>query len=459
MIDLATRLRGLVGKILGRSEGLLAATFLALILIGSILLVLPTAHAEGKVGPLDALFTATSAVCVTGLVVVDTGADFTPFGQVVIIILIQLGGLGIMTFAALATQLVGRRLSFRQQALLSDAFYQQSAANLVRENLKRIVLLTCVCELLGTVLLYIGTWRFPGPHRPLSSAAFHSISAFCNAGFSLNADSLTGCRARPLVMLTIMALIVIGGLGHTVVLESLRRIWQRVRRRRVGPVPWSLNSRVVLWASGSLIVVGTIALLLFGMTENEETWAEALSGAVFQSVTARTAGFNSVDIGALPMASLLALIGLMFIGGSPGSCAGGIKTTSLVTALARLRARLKGRPDVSLWGRRLSEDVIARASVVIGLAIVWNAMGCVILAATELPSDAMAFEDLVFEQVSAFATVGLSTGITAGLSAAGKLWIIASMFVGRLGPLTAALAVMPQEIAKIRYPEEHMMIG
>jgi trk system potassium uptake protein TrkH len=260
-------------------------------------------------------------------------------------------------------------------------------------------------------------------------------------------------------MCTLGALIIVGGLGHSVVLESLRRGWRRVRRRRAKSVLWSFNSRVVVRTSVALIAVGAVAFLLFGLTAGDQDWGESLANAVFQSITARTAGFNTVDIGALPLASLLVLMGLMFIGGSPGSCAGGIKTTSMVTWFAQLWARLKGRPDASLLGRRLPEDVIARAMVVIGLAVAWNALGCVVLAVTEMPGEGVGFRDLLFEQVSAFGTVGLSTGVTAGLSAAGKLWIITSMFVGRLGPLTAALAVLPLETAKVRYPEERLMIG
>ncbi len=442
-----------------RPEGHLAGTFLALILVGWVLLALPISRTNGDLGALDALFTATSAVCVTGLVVVDTGRDFTPFGQTVIILLIQLGGLGIMTFAALGTQMMGRRLSFRRQALIGDTFYQQSAADLVRTSLRRIVLLTFGCELIGAVLLFGGLPGVSdGPSR-LFSAVFHSISAFCNAGFSLHSDSLTMYRARPVVMWTIMALIIVGGLGHTVALELLRRLWRQVLGRGNGFVRWSLHARVVLWTSAGLIVFGAAAFLLLGMADGEQTWGQAMADAVFQSVTARTAGFNTVDFGDLPVASLLILVGLMFVGGSPGSCAGGIKTTSMVTWFSRLRSRLLGRRDVTLFGRRLPQGVIARTTVIVSLALVWNAAGCVILAATELPREGVAMKDLLFEQVSAFATVGLSTGVTADLSAAGKLWIIVSMFVGRLGPLTAAMAMLPVGSAKVRYPEEHLMVG
>jgi len=445
--------------VLKRPEGLLAVTFGLLILLGSILLALPMAHVSGKVSVLDALFTATSAVCVTGLVVVDTGKDFTPFGQGVILTLIQLGGLGIMTFAALAAQMLGGRLSFRSQAVLADAFYQREAATELRRNLKRIVALTFVLEFVGAWLLYVDLRQTSGGHPPLFSAVFHSISAFCNAGFSLNSDSLTLYRSRFLLMFTVMALIILGGLGHTVVLEALQRGGRRLLRRSHRPIRWSLNSRVVLVSSGMLIVVGVGGLLVLGLGKGGQSWWEAMPNALFQSVTARTAGFNTIEIGGLPTASLLVLIGLMFVGGSPGSCAGGIKTTSIAVGYAYLRSRIRSTQDAALLGRRLPQDLIARAAVIAVLAIIWNAVGCVILSATESAVGGPSFESLLFEQVSAFGTVGLSTGVTAGLSVAGKLWVIATMFVGRLGPLTVALIVTPARRAGIRYPEERLMIG
>ncbi len=444
---------------MARPEGLLAVTFGVLIIAGWILLALPVAHVSGSVSPLDALFTATSAVCVTGLVVVDTGNDFTLFGQVVILVLIQLGGLGIMTFAALGAQMLRLRISFRSQAVLADVFYQREAAQALRENLKQVVALTSVLELMGAWLLYLDLRQAPGVHPPLFSAVFHAVSAFCNAGFALNPDSLTLYRSHMLTVFAVMLLIIVGGLGHTAVLEALQRVGRRLLGRSNWPVRWSLNLRVVLATSAALIVVGTAGLLLFGLGEDEQGWPQALSNAVFQSVTARTAGFNTVEIGGLPTASLLVLVGLMFIGGSPGSCAGGVKTTSLAIWLGYFRSKLGAAKDVTLFGRRLPEHLVSRAVVVVGLSLIWNAVGCVILSVTESRDNGVLFQSLLFEQVSAFATVGLSTGITAGLSTAGKLWIIATMFVGRLGPLTVALTVIPATKAGIRYPEEHLMIG
>jgi trk system potassium uptake protein TrkH len=459
MRRLLATLRAIAMAVLKRPEGLLLVTFALLIVVGSILLALPVAHHAGKVGPLDALFTATSAVCVTGLVVVETGADYTRFGQIVVLVLIQLGGLGIMTFAALGAQMLRRRLSFRSQAVLADVFYQREAAGVLKQNLKRIILLTFVLESIGAWLLYLHFRHDAAGQPPLYSAVFHSISAFCTAGFSLHSDSLTAYRSDLLVVGTIMVLIILGGLGHTVVLESLQRAGRALLRRPNRPVQWSLHSRVVLTSSAVLIAVGTVGLLAFGLGEDGQGWAQRVLNALFQSVTARTAGFNTIAIGALPMASLLILVALMFVGGSPGSCAGGIKTTSVAVWIAYFRAQIRSTQDATLYGRRLPQGLIARAAVIGGLAIVWNAAGCLILSATESASSGASLDRLLFEQISAFGTVGLSTGITASLSTVGKLWIIATMFVGRLGPLSVALAVMTQRPSTVRYPEEHLMIG
>lgn len=446
-------------RLRGRPEGALAVAFGLLILTGSVLLALPVAHVGGTVSVLDAFFTATSAVCVTGLIVVDTGKDFTPFGQVVILILIQLGGLGIMTFAALAAQVMGRRLSFQTQAALSDTFYQQEAAGALKRHLWRIVAMTFVFEFVGALVLYQAFRESPAAHPPLFSAIFHAVSAFCNAGFSLHSDSLTLYRSHAPIMLVIMALIILGGLGHTVVLEALGRAGRRLLRRRRRPIMWSLNSRVVIGVSAILILCGAACFLMLGLGDEGRGWASRVMDAVFQSVTARTAGFNTVDIGHLPMASLLILVGLMVVGGSPGSCAGGLKTTSLAVWFAYFRSKLTTAKDVAIFGRRLRDDLVARAAVIGGLAILWNAAGCVVLAVTESSTGGASLASLLFEQVSAFATVGLSTGVTADLSVGGKLWIIATMFVGRLGPLTVAFVVMPHEPAGVRYPEERLMIG
>jgi trk system potassium uptake protein TrkH len=439
-------------------EGMLVAGFAALIGLGTVLLWLPWSQ-RSPVGLLDALFTATSAVCVTGLVVVDTGTAYSSFGQGVILFLIQAGGIGVMTFAALAFQLLGRRLSLRAQAALSSSLLQREAASGFRGLFRRILAFVLIAEAVGAALLFLGMWPTRGAGHAAYSAVFHSISAFCNAGFSLYADSLTGWRSQPLLTGTIMALIFLGGIGHPVVVD----VWRKLTRARgagpTGPNRLELSSSVALLTSGALIVAGFALLLVLGLTSAERTPGARVWNALFQSVTARTAGFNTVDFGGLPLASLAVIVGLMFIGGSPASCAGGIKTTTFALWLSRMWHLLRGVTHPRLLGRHLPGELGRRAALIIGLSIAWNLFGLVLLLATERGVPGAGMHDVLFEQVSAFGTVGLSTGLTPKLSGAGKLWIIATMFVGRLGPLTLAVWALARPAPAVRYPEGRLMIG
>ncbi len=426
------------------------------IILGAFLLYLPWAH-HGKVGFLDALFTSTSAVCVTGLAVVDTGTEYTLFGQIIIVFLIQTGGLGIMTFAGLTFQILGRRMSLQSQAVLQDTFFQRDVAADFQHTFKTILLLTLLIETMGALLLFLFLLPNMDAGRALFSAIFHSISAFCNAGFSIRSENLMGLSGNPGILIIIMMLIVLGGLGYTV----LNEVWTAVRGRRSGlvkPRRFSMHARLVLWISSLLIFGGTLGILVFGLTPDEARWDDKVIHAMFQSVTARTAGFNSVDIGKLPQASLFVLILLMFIGGSPASSAGGVKTTTMAIWSARLKAALRGERDVHLLDRRIPWEQVGKADLLMGLAIFWNMAGVLFLLTTEarLPEGPLG---LVFEQISAFGTVGLSTGLTPNLSAAGKLWIIATMFVGRLGPLTIAMWAVPTQRTHVRYPKGAVMIG
>jgi trk system potassium uptake protein len=433
--------------------------FAAVIFLGALLLSLPWSQ-HGRVGFLDALFTSTSAVCVTGLTVVDTGTEFTFFGQVVIVLLIQTGGIGIMAFAGLAFQLLGRRMSLQSQAVLQDTFFQRDVAGEFHRSFRVILMLTFAIEAAGALLIWVFLLPRMEAGPALFSALFHSVSAFCNAGFSIRADNLVGLRDSPGILIVIMLLIILGGLGYTVLNELWSPLWRR-RGRRVAvakPNVISMHGRLVLWVTSFLLVGGTVGILVFGLTPDEGTWGEKILNAAFQSVTARTAGFNSVDIGKLPSTSLLILIVLMFIGGSPGSCAGGIKTTTTAIWIARIRAALRGERDVRLLSRRVPWEQVGRADLLVALAICWNMAGIMLLLATEagLPESHLG---LVFEQISAFGTVGLSTGLTPSLSSVGKVWIIATMFVGRLGPLTMAMWMVPTHRAHVRYPKGTVMIG
>ena len=449
--------------LLGLPEALLVGSFGGVILLGALLLRLPWAHQPGKVSFLNALFTSTSAVCVTGLTVVDTGIDFTRFGQIVIVLLIQAGGLGIMTFAALMFQFLGRRMSLRSQSVLHGSFFQQDIGVNFKAMFRRILWLTAVTELLGVAVLFVALLP-QAAHlgETLFQSVFHAVSAFCNAGFSLYKDNLVEVRHNHLFTITIMGLIVIGGLGHTVVHELWQRMECRFSRRRDRDIDCrrlSVHARVVLRFTGILIVGGAAGILVLGLTAAETSWEARVAAAFFQSITARTAGFNTVDIGRLPLASVLLITILMFIGGSPASCAGGIKTTAFAISMAELRAKIRGETEVRLLDRRIPNETLWRVSLLLRLALLWNIVGVLLLLAIEGGRPGFGMHDVVFEQISAFGTVGLSTGITDKLSALGKLWIIATMFVGRLGPLTLAMWFFSPKPGHVQYPEGKVMIG
>ncbi|MFZ5450800.1 MAG: TrkH family potassium uptake protein [Thermodesulfobacteriota bacterium] len=441
-------------------ESILVGSFAGVILLGALLLLLPWAQRR-PVGFLDALFTSTSAVCVTGLIVVDTATAYTHFGQLIILGLIQAGGLGIMTFAAIAFQFLGKRLSLKSQALLHGSFFQQDIGINFRLIFKQILWLTAVTELVGALFLFLALWPRSHKAEALFSSAFHAVSAFCNAGFSVYTENCMRPGLNLLFNGAIMILIVLGGLGHMVVHE----LWQkgksfpRNREGAAGPQRLSAHSRVVLLVTVALIVGGALGLLFLGLTPGETTWSAKIQAALFQSISARTAGFNTVDIGRLPQASLLLLIILMFIGGSPASCAGGIKTTAFAISLAELRARMRGETEVNLLGRRIPKETLSRVSILIRLAAVWNIFGVFLLLVTEAKQPGLGMHHLIFEQISAFGTVGLSTGITDKLSSVGRIWIIATMFVGRLGPLTLAIWFFPAKPAHVLCPEGRIMIG
>jgi len=446
-------------RLLARPAVLLVTTFASFILLGTVALRLPPCHAARTVGWLDAFFTATSAVCVTGLITVDTATAYSRGGQTVIMVLIQLGGLGVMTFSALAARILGRRVSLGSQAALSEVYFQGSSRMSLGQALRRIVALTFLIEALGAVLLHHGLTAHHPPAGRWYEAAFLAVSSFCNAGFSIYSDNVMGLRDSQVVVWTLMALIVLGGLGYTVLFELGSRAWRLARSRRAHSVVWSLNSRMVLFTSGLLTFAGALALFVAGGHSDGDALPSRALHALFQSVTTRTAGFNTIDIGALPLTALMILMPLMFVGGSPGSCAGGVKTTSITVWVSRVVARLRGLDDVQFWGRRIPHDIVRRAALVVALAALWNMTGIYILTLAGHARGNFGLADVMFEQLSAFGTVGLSTGLTPHLSVVGKLWIIASMFAGRLGPLTMALAVLPGGRQRYRYPAERVMIG
>jgi trk system potassium uptake protein TrkH len=431
---------------------MMALSFGAVILAGTLLLCLPWATAGGGgTGFLDALFTATSAVCVTGLIVVDTGAHFSLFGQIVILALIQAGGLGIMTFSVLAVLMAGGRVSYRFRMALKESLNRLNVRS-VMEVALAILVLALVVEAAGFALLWLRWGPDMGWGQAAWQALFHSVSAFCNAGFSLNADSLVQWRDDFFVNTVICLLIIIGGIGFTVIFEVLER--KSLKNL-------SLHSRMALVTSAVLIVGGAVLILVFETFKPPYSFVhynfyDKAITAVFQSVTARTAGFNTVDIGAMSDASLFLIILLMFVGGSPGGTAGGMKTTTFAALLAAGAAIVRGERDVRIFNRRLSHELLLRAFTIALLSM--SIVAAVTLAATAI--EGRNFMHLLFEVTSAFGTVGLSTGITAQLAPAEKILIVATMFVGRLGPLTMAMALAQSALKRqFRLPAEEIIIG
>ena len=442
----------------------LVGGFAGAIVAGTVLLALPAASTSGRLPLLDALFTATSAVCVTGLTVVDTGTRFTPFGQAVILALIQLGGLGIMTFAVFFGLLLGRRITFTDRLVIQDSMHHSPTAEL-RRLLRYIVAFTASVEMAGAVLLWL-RWRseFPGL-RGVYLSVFHAISAFCNAGFSLFPDSLVRYRGDLAVNLVVSGLVILGGLGFLVNVELRDKLTYRLKGRRAHPL--SLHTRLALHVTGWLLAVGFLAILVLEWRNllHGLPLGEKLLAAWFQSVVPRTAGFNTLDYARASAATLFFTILLMFVGASPGSTGGGIKTTTFGLLLSLARARWRGYQRAMMFGRTIPEAVMNRAMSVTLLSWVLASAAVLLLAVAEQgvgPHDASEprFLALMFEAVSAFATVGLSAGVTAHLGPVAKTVLIVLMFVGRVGPLTIALAAGRRRGAgRYEYAEENVMVG
>ncbi|GAA2897265.1 potassium transporter TrkG [Microbacterium esteraromaticum] len=428
--------------------------FGATILIGALVLMLPVASADGRwTGPLEALFTSTSAVCVTGLIVVDTAVYWSPFGKVVVMLLIQLGGLGIMLFASLIGLALARRLSVRSRMLATTETKTPGAGD-VRRLATGILFTTLTIEAVVAAMLFV---RFLiGYDYDLGRAAwhavFHAVSSFNNAGFALYSDSLMGFVSDPWINLPICAAIILGGLGFPV----LRQLRRELRR----PLHWTMNTRIVLAATVTLLTLGALSVTVIEWSNPRtfgalDPWSRVLAGFVY-STQARTAGFNSVDVGAMHDETWLITDVLMFIGGGPAGTAGGIKVTTFAVLFFILWTELRGGAAVNVFGKRLSRAVHREAIAVVLMAIGAVMAGVIaILAMTELDLDRV-----LFEAVSAFGTVGLSTGITASLPPAAQMILVLLMFLGRIGPLTfgSALALRERRIA-YELPKERPAIG
>ncbi|WP_449418818.1 TrkH family potassium uptake protein [Phormidium nigroviride] len=434
--------------------------FLTLITAGAILLVMPFSTSDGTWSdPVTALFTSTSAVCVTGLSVVDVGKYYSFWGQVCLVALVQVGGLGYMTATTFLLLLLGRKFGLKDKVALQQSLDKSGLAGVV-QLVKSILATTVLFELTGVFLLLLVFVPKLGFYEGLWSSVFHSINAFNNAGFSLYSDSLMGYVDSPLVNFVITILIIFGGIGYQVIMEMY--LWTRDRLSKSHAcIIFPLNFKVVTSTTIALLIFGTLAFLLLEFnnpaTFGPLNFGQKVMAAWFQSVTPRTAGFNTIDIGKMTQPALFLTVLLMFIGASPGSTGGGIKTTTFRLLFSCTEAVLEGKEEVQCYQRQIPQALILKTvGVVFGSLVV--VMTATILI--ELANPELEFMPALFEAVSAFATVGLSTGITAKLSLLSKLVVIVTMYIGRVGVLLLMGAILGDpKPCNFKFPEENLLVG
>ena len=437
---------------------ILAIGFLTVILTGAILLTLPISTQSGEVTNfLDSIFTATSAVCVTGLVVQDTGTYWSTFGQGVILTLIEIGGLGFMAMSTFFAMVLGKRISLRERLVMQEAYNTFSLQGIIN-HVRYMLLFTVSVQLIAALILMTQFIPVYGIGTGIYYGIFHAISAFNNAGFDLlgNFTSITVFNENKIILITLAIVINIGGLGYLVLREIISAV--RTKRKLKN---FSLHAKVVLTISGILLTVGTIAMLIFEWnnpaTMEHMSFGNKLTNAFFSAVTPRTAGFNSISTSDMSPAGKLLTMGYMFVGGSPGSTAGGVKTTTLGIVIFTLISVLRGRQDAEVYKRRISQSVVFKAMAIFMLGITIVIIGVMILSITEIGAS---FETILYEVISAFGTVGLSQGLTPTLSSVGKVTIAIIMYLGRVGPLTVMLALAgKQEKINYKYPEGKILIG
>ncbi|MCQ2016224.1 MULTISPECIES: TrkH family potassium uptake protein [Clostridium] len=432
-----------------------AISFMSIILIGALLLTLPISSRSGEATPfIDALFTSASATCVTGLVVYDTYTHFSLFGQIVILSLIQIGGLGFMIIATLFSLMLKRKIGLKERGMLQESVSTVHIGGIVRLT-KHILFGTVIFEAIGAIILALRFYPDMGLKQGLYNGVFHSISAFCNAGFDLMgrfepSSSLTLYSGDIVVNLVIMSLIVVGGVGFLV--------WEDIFTNKLKFCKYRLHTKIVLVVTATLIIVPAI---IFYSIERTNSFAgmgttESWLASFFQSITPRTAGFNTVNIAELSEGSILLTIILMVIGGSPGSTAGGVKTTSFAVIILSLIASIRHTEDINVFNRRLERDVIKKAYDVITIYFMCCALAVLLICALQ----PFGLKEVFFEVVSALSTVGMSTGITPDLNSLSKFIITLLMFFGRVGSLSVALVFSEKkEYIPIRKPVEKISIG
>lgn len=438
-----------------RPAQFLAVSFIVVIVVGTLLLLLPFSTTSGHIAFVDALFRSTSSVCVTGLIVQDTPTYFTPFGHAVILILFQLGGLGIMTFSTLVLLVAGKGISFKGRLIIQEGYYPGVAKD-VKSLIKNIFIFAFAFEAAGALSLFL-RWQkdFTWP-QALFHSIFHSVSAFCNAGFALFSNSFESYRDDIWINMTFYILIIFGGMGFLVLQEMTKLVSGRLKKRKL---KISLHSKLVLTMTSILILFSFVLFLLMEWNKSLKTFTvkSKILSSLFQVITPRTAGFNTMNLNSLSFAAVFLLIFLMFIGASPGSTGGGIKTSTFGVIFAFLRSKLKGRDSVNLLYRTIPLETTVKAFTVVTLASGVIFLSSFILMISH-PWAAM--KDVVFEVFSAFSTVGLSLGMTPKLNVLGKIVIILTMYIGRIGPLTLLYAFSRQRpFGKYQYIEETVMIG
>ncbi|MBG0743369.1 MAG: hypothetical protein RLZZ29_248 [Cyanobacteriota bacterium] len=434
--------------------------FMAVILCGTILLMMPFSTSNGTWNdPIVALFTSTSAVCVTGLSVVDPGTYFSFWGQLLILLLVQIGGLGYMTTTTFLILLIGKRFDLRQKVAIQQALDRPGMSG-SSQIIRSIIATTIIFEITGIFLLLPAFVPDHGWSYGMWLAIFHSINSFNNAGFSLFKDNLIGYQTSLLVVFTVTGLIIFGGIGYQVILDMY--LWLRDRlKRKTTFMAFSLDFKVAVSTTLLLLTVGTVAFFLIEI-RNPETFgkfrfSDQLLLAWFQSVTPRTAGFNTIDIGKMSDAGLFITIALMFIGASPGGTGGGIKTTTLRVLTSCTKAILQGKEEVWLYERKIAITLILKA-----IGVVFGSLATVLSATVliSLTDPKLEFIQILFEVVSAFGTVGLSTGITGSISTAAKIVIIVTMYIGRVGVLLSMSAILGDpRPSRVHYPEGNLLVG
>lgn len=428
--------------------------FLIAIILGTVLLYMPFSLQKGqKISFLTSLFTITSAICVTGLSVIDVGKTLSVYGQIILLIFIQLGGIGVLTFSSLFFLIIGKKISYKEKELIKEERNAENSGEVI-DFIKRIIMIVLIIEGVGACLLTLEFIKTFTLKKAIYYGIFHSVSAFCNAGFSLYTDNLESFVGNTLVNMTVAYLIILGGIGFSVINSVLIAVRKNIKR-------FTLTSKVAILVSLFLTFVGTV--LFFVLEYKNPTTLGNLSlydkilASFFQSVTTRTAGFNTVPMNNLNPATVFMFCTLMFVGASPGSTGGGIKTTTIGVIVMYVVGVVQGKENINIFNRRISWDILNRALAILVISILYVSITIMLMMMIE---HKMPFEKIVFEVVSAFGTAGLSLGITSDLSVFSKVLIIITMFIGRLGPMTFALALGEKKINEsLKYPKENILVG